>query len=314
MTTALEVVTRDILDTRDQFNSVLTDPRLSFDREAGFAIQILQANDYALGIAMDNRQSVVDAVTNVAAIGISLNPAKRQAYLVPRDKKICLDISYMGLVDIAVDAGSILWAQAMAVHKSDTFKPTGVATAPIHEYRPFDERGPIIGFYCTAKTVSGDFLTTIMSVDDVNDIRDRSSAWKAWVSKKRSCPWVTDYAEMGKKTVIKRAWKGWPRAMSSERLEKAIHYLNTEGGEGLYDVEARSPQPAADPLPPPQPPAETFYPQADFDKNYPTWAKLVQDGRKTPNGLIATLSSNINLSEAQRAKLRSIPTTKGERQ
>lgn len=69
-----------------------------------------------------------------------------------------------------------------------------------------------------------------MSVDEVNAIRDRSSAWKAYKSKGVSCPWVTDWGEMAKKTCVKRAYKFWPK---TDRLEQAIHHLNTDGGEGL---------------------------------------------------------------------------------
>lgn len=303
---ALEVVINDINGTRDRFNTVLADKRIDFDREAGFAVQILQGNEYALTIAQKNRQSVVDAVTNIAAIGISLNPARKQAYLVPRDGRICLDISYMGLIDIAVDSGCILWAQANVVHAADVFRPTGVATAPIHEHDPFSkDRGEVRGVYVVVKTATGDFLTTAMSADEVNDIRDRSSAWKAWVAKKRSCPWVTDWNEMAKKTVVKRAYKYWPRGLQGERLAAAIEHLNVDGEEGLQSI--RDQQPALlTPPPPPEPPADDTYPQADFDKNLPEWTKVIQSGRKTPAGLIATLSSRIKLSEAQKDKLKTI--------
>ena len=98
----ISVIQGDIYGVRAQFDSVLVDKSINFEREAGFALQLLEVNDYALRIAMGNRQSVINAITNIAAIGISLNPAKKQAYLVPRDGKICLDISWMGLIDLAV--------------------------------------------------------------------------------------------------------------------------------------------------------------------------------------------------------------------
>lgn len=238
MSNALEVITRDILDTKDSFNAVLVDRSMSFDREAGFAIQILQANEYSLKIAQENRQSVVDAVTNVAALGVSLNPARKQAYLVPRDKKICLDISYFGLIDLAVQCGSILWAQANIVYETETLELGGYGKPPNHRRNPFaKDKGAIDGAYCVARLASGDYLVDAMSIDEIYAIRDRSSAWKAWIEKKKRCPWVTDEAEMCRKTVVKRASKYWPRVNAGEeRLERAIHHLNVDGEEGLQEL------------------------------------------------------------------------------
>ena len=182
---------------------------------------------------------MVNAITNIAAIGISLNPAKKQAYLVPRDGKICLDISYIGLMDLAMATGAIRWAQAELVYTADSFALNGFDKPPTHSYNPFaKDRGEAVGVYVVVKTADGDYLTETMSIDDVNAIRDRSSAWKAWISKKSSCPWVTDPGEMAKKTVVKRGYKYWPK---TERLEQAIHHLNTDGGEGLASIQGSAP-------------------------------------------------------------------------
>ena len=231
MSSAIATITQDIYATRDAFSAVVSEPGLNFEREAGFAIQSIQSNDYMTGVAMKNRQSVVNAVTNIAAIGISLNPAKKQAYLVPRDGKVCLDISYIGLMDLAMATGAIRWAQAELVHTNDSFALNGMDRPPTHSFDPFSaDRGEPKGVYVVVKTSDGDYLTETMSIDEVNAIRDRSSAWKAWISKKASCPWVTDWAEMAKKTCVKRAYKYWPK---TEQLEKAIHHLNTDGGQGI---------------------------------------------------------------------------------
>lgn len=238
---ALEIISGDIYGTRDQFDAVLVDKSISFEREAGFAIQLLSANDYALSTARGNRQSVVDAVTNIAAIGISLNPAKKQAYLVPRDKKICLDISYMGLMDLAMSTGSVRWAQAAIVYEADTLVLNGFDKPPEHKYNPFSkDRGAIVGVYVVVKTSDGDYLTHPMAIDDVYAIRDRSSAWKAWIAKKANSPgpWGSDEGEMIKKVCVKQAYKYWPK---TERLETAIHHLNNDNGEGLAEL-APAPQ------------------------------------------------------------------------
>lgn len=235
MSNDLALISGDIYGVKDEFQSVLSDPAINFEREAEFAMQVIEKNDYTLRIAVSNRSSVIAAVKNIAAIGISLNPARKQAYLVPRGGAICLDISYMGMLDLAIASGSIRWGQAELVREKDVFRLNGFGVLPTHEYDPFDtDRGDWKGGYVVVKTADGDYLTTTMTRDEVLAIRDRSEAWKSYMNKKaKSCPWATDEGEMAKKTIIKRASKLWPK---TDRLDHAIHHLNTDGGEGLVDI------------------------------------------------------------------------------
>jgi len=239
MSNALTIIAGDIDGARDAFNAALVDRSIRFEAEAGFALQALQASEYTLKVALDNRQSVVDAVTNVAAIGLSLNPAKKQAYRLPCKSggatKIVLAISYPGLIELATASGSIRWAQAAVVREKDAFAYNGMGKEPTHSFNAFaKDRGAIVGVYCVAKTVDGDHLTEMMSTDEVNAIRDRGEAWKSFkAGKAKSCPWETDWSEMAKKTIVIRASKYWPK---TDRLDQATHYLNTEGGEGLAEL------------------------------------------------------------------------------
>lgn len=217
-------------NTRPAFLSKQISKDINFDAEAGFAIQALSTS-YAIKVALGNPQAVIDAVTNLAAIGLSLNPAKKQAYLVPRGGKICLDVSYMGLIDLVVDTGSILWAQCLVVYSDDDFALQGFDKAPHHKFNPFSkERGEIVGAYACVKTPTGDYLTHAMPISDIYAIRERSQSWIA----DGATPWKSDVVEMIKKTVIKQAYKYWPK--TSPQLDNAIHYLNTETNEGLADI------------------------------------------------------------------------------
>lgn len=234
MSNALTIISGDIESVRDKFNAITGD-QVTFEKEAGFAVQVLGGNEYALKVAMQNRNSVVAAVQNIAAIGISLNPALKQAYLVPRDGRICLDISYMGLMDLAMQSGSIRWAQCGLVYSGDDFALMGLDKQPVHKFNPFSKtRGDLVGVYCTVKTIDGDYLTHAMAIEDVFAIRDKSQAWMAFQSKKtRSCIWLDHEGEMVKKTCVKQAYKYWPKGEKSGKLENAIHYLNTQAGEGI---------------------------------------------------------------------------------
>lgn len=229
----MENIIQIVNGAKDQFLAVQADKSMNFDAEAGYAVQALLANDYALGVALGNKDALIRSIKNLSAIGISLNPAKKQAYLVPRNKVICLDISYMGLMDLATATGSILWVQADVVREKDVFELNGLGKEPSHKHNPFaKDRGEIVGAYVTAKTKDGDYLTDCMSIDEINAIKMRSQAVKSG----KTTPWNTDPVEMYKKTVVKRAYKYWPR---NERLESAIHYLNNEGGEGLVVDEVK---------------------------------------------------------------------------
>jgi recombination protein RecT len=214
---------------------------VNFDREAQFVMQLLNSNDYLAGVARQNKSSVIAAVNNVAAIGISLNPAQKLAYLVPRRvnkiMSVCLDISYMGLLHIAQVSGAIKWGQAEIVHTNDTFNLQNIDQPPHHGFNPFStDRGEIVGCYVVVKTVDNDYLTHSMRIDEIFAIRDRSESWKMRKAKEKKgedltqSPWATDEKEMIKKTVIKQASKYWPRR---ERLDTAVHYLNDVSNEGI---------------------------------------------------------------------------------
>ena len=62
---------------------------MDLSAEQNYAVQHLYKNSMAADTARANPVSVQNAITNLSSIGISLNPALKHAYLVPRDKAIC---------------------------------------------------------------------------------------------------------------------------------------------------------------------------------------------------------------------------------
>lgn len=212
-----------ILSQESSFMSILSDEKISFHKEMNFAMQQLSGNDFLLKVAMQNPQSLKDAILNLAAFGLSLNPALKHAYLVPRKGKICLDVGYLGMEYIAIDSGSVLWVQSKIVYSNDTYESMGIDKAPEHRYSAFGSRGSIVGAYCVAKVHDGSFLTEEMNIEEIYKIRSRSESF----SKGSMSPWKTDEGEMIKKTVIKRASKGWPKC---DRLQSVISFANENEG------------------------------------------------------------------------------------
>ncbi|MFS9433266.1 RecT family recombinase [Citrobacter sp. C348] len=201
------------------FVGAVTDQSVTWAKESQFAIQYFQRNDYLAKTALSNPTSAQNAIINVAAIGITLNPASKLAYLVPRDGMVCLDISYMGLLHLAQSTGSIKWGQCKLVYSNDTYESNGLDTAPTHKYNAFGDRGDVVGGYCTVKTADGDYLTEEMSLAEIKTTEATSKA--------KNGPWKNFWEEMARKTIVKRASKYWPRA---ERLDNAIHVINEDDG------------------------------------------------------------------------------------
>ena len=210
----------EIVDNQQtMFSQVLSVDSIAWEKEKQFVIQALLANKTLNETAWSNQDSLRNAVINVASIGISLNPALKHAYLVPRNSAICLDISYMGLLNLAMTSGAIEWGQAKLVYKNDDYKNTGVDTAPKHEQETFGDKGDIVGVYCTVKLPSGDYLTEEMDIATLDKIKAASKAANG--------PWNTWPEEMMRKSVVKRASKYWPQ---SERVSTAVDMLNQQEG------------------------------------------------------------------------------------
>lgn len=213
------------------FTGAATDQSVTWAKESQFAIQAFQKNDFLAKTAMSNPTSAQNAIINVAAIGITLNPAAKLAYLVPRDGGVHLDISYMGLLHLAQVSGAIQWGQCKLVHANDTYESNGLDKAPTHKYNAFGERGPVVGGYCTVKTQQGDYLTDEMSLAEIKQVENTSKA--------KNGPWKNWWEEMARKTIVKRAAKYWPRV---ERVDNAIHHLNDDEGIEMEPVMQHKPE------------------------------------------------------------------------
>lgn len=226
-----------VLSNESHFSSALAHNDVSWAQESQFAIQQVSKTKVVADAAMRNPASLQNALINIAAIGISLNPARKHAYLVPRDGGICLDVSYIGLMHLAVSTGDIVWGQAHLVHELDDYQNNGIGEKPSHKFKSFGDRGDVVGAYCTAKLACGDYLTEEMDRAALDKVRSTSKA--------QNGPWKSWPEEMMRKTVVKRASKYW----QCGRVDAAVGVINEH--EGLTSAESNpqafSPENAFDP-------------------------------------------------------------------
>ena len=205
--------------------------KVRWAEESQYALQLCKANPALLACDPTTLQ---DAIINVAAVGLSLNPASGYAYLVPEFHKgskrntCCLRVSFKGLIKLSTDSGSISWVKADVVKANDTFEYHGINHIPIHHMDPFRDRGETIGAYCVAKTTSGDILTDIINREQLERIRNCAKTQNVWDN------W---FDEMAKKAIIKRAAKQWPPGKETEQLDEAIKIINDAEGTDFEEFQ-----------------------------------------------------------------------------
>ena len=214
------VTVHELVNQQEQFFiGALGENKVEWAKESQFAMQVLGSNEFLAKTAMNSQVSLQNAVINVAAIGISLNPALKHAYLVPMGGAVCLDISYIGLLHIAMQSGSIEWGQAKLVYANDEYQNNGIDQAPSHKQNTFGDKGLVVGAYCTVKTSTGAYLTEEMDIAAIDKV--------AATSKAKNGPWQLWREQMIRKTVLKRGSHYWPTV---ERLSHAIETLNAHEG------------------------------------------------------------------------------------
>jgi recombination protein RecT len=195
-----------VFTAQKQFE-VSNEYKMNFNREAGFAIQILTNNPYLMKC---DANSVKDAIVNVALTGITLNPALKYAYLVPRkvkgDLKCILDISYIGMIKILTDAGAVKNVDAGVIYANDKYDFRR-GSDPYFKHQPaLSNRGDKVGAYAIAFLRDGGFQFEILGREEIEKIRATSESYKNEEGRKYS-PWETWEDEMWKKSALKRLFK-----------------------------------------------------------------------------------------------------------
>lgn len=192
--------------------------KMNFNREANFALQILKGNEF---LAKSNPDSIKNAIVNVSLTGISLNPALKFAYLIPRNGKCILDISYIGMIKILTDAGAIKNIDANVIYNNDKYD-FRKGSEPYFKHQPvLSNRGDKVGAYAIAHFRDGGFQFEVMGKDEIEKIRATSESFKNEKTRKYS-PWEKWEDEMWKKTVLKRLFKLLPKTKFSDKLIAAI--------------------------------------------------------------------------------------------
>jgi recombination protein RecT len=134
-----------------------------------------------------------------------LEPDGRHAHLIPFENRkrgvveCQLIIDYKGFVQLAMRTGNIASIHCDSVCENDEFDyDCGEVLRHKIDFRK--PRGEAYAFVCIIKMKDGGKKCEVMTRDEVDAIRKRSRS-------ANNGPWVTDFNEMAKKTVFRRASK-----------------------------------------------------------------------------------------------------------
>lgn len=191
--------------------------KLSFSKEMEFAIQIFQGNDYLTKMTPD---SIRNSLVNIALSGLSLNPALKFCYLVPRKGKCCVDVSYVGMIKLLTDTGSVKSIRADISYEKDTFD-IELGNEGFVKHKPYlgaGGRGKPIAGYSIATLNDGSTHIEFMTWDEIMAIKARSESVKSG----KASPWDSDTIEMARKTVLKKHFKYLPKSERALMAANAI--------------------------------------------------------------------------------------------
>lgn len=176
-----------------------------------FAANVLAAVTMTPKLLEANRGSLFKAAMVAANLGLMVDPVLGHAYLVPYGDTVQCIPGYKGLIHLARQSGEIASLYSHEVYENDQFDiELGTNKRLLHKPLLTGERGKLIGVYAAwsyAKAIDQAGKNAMdfeyMTIADIDAIRARSKSGA-------SGPWKTDYVQMARKTVIRRASKYLP--------------------------------------------------------------------------------------------------------
>lgn len=160
-----------------------------------------------------------------------------------------VDVVYIpmvtGIMKRARNTGQISsWSVAL-VHEAEVEQGRFVYQAgdnPHIKHEPMivGDRGPVVAAYSSVRLTDGTYHHEVMTIEEINSIMNRTKSKKS--DGTITGPWASDWAEMAKKTVIRRHAKRLPMSGTDFAVAERI--------DALYDFEAEADGVYADPVSP----------------------------------------------------------------
>lgn len=195
-------------------------------------------------------ESLLGAVMSAAQVGLEPD-ALGSCYLVPfnnkkkvdgRDvwvKEVQLQIGYKGLIELVRRSGQVTSIVANEVYENDEFEfEFGLNENLYHKPCMDGDRGNLKCFYAYARFKDGGHAFHVMSVEQINQIRDKFS--KSQENGQHFGPWKDHYESMAKKTVIRQLVKYMPISVEIQNnivQDETVHSSFKEEPKQIFEFD-----------------------------------------------------------------------------
>lgn len=208
--TPMEAMRGTLVRMQPEFSAALP-PQIPVEKFIRTTLTAVQMNPELLGA---DRRSLLGACMKAAQDGLMLD-GREAAPVIFRTKE-GPKVQYMpmvgGILKKIRNSGELASISAQVVYDKDHFEYELGDNEQI-THKPFlgADRGQPIACYAIAKTKDGAIYREVMSVAEVEKVRNSSRA-------SQSGPWVQWWDEMAKKTVIRRIAKRLPSSADVDSL------------------------------------------------------------------------------------------------
>ena len=176
-----------------------------------FQALVMQALSKNPDLLKAEPQSVVLAALELAQLGMEPTGSLSKGWLVTYGKTAQAMIGVRGLEELARKSGLVRDIYSRVVYEGDTFRVLYGSDERIEHEPAFGSADPtkITYVYAVAVFKDGSRRFEVMTKDEVDKVRARSRMANGG-------PWVTDYPEMARKTVVRRLAKTLPLAAEAQ--------------------------------------------------------------------------------------------------
>jgi recombination protein RecT len=176
-------------------------------------------------------ESVFRAVLQAVELGLEPGGALGQAHLVPYGKDCTLIVDWKGLAELAYRSGRIASINAFCIYEGDTFEHEEGLDPKLRHIPDGQNVGNPLKVTHVASvvlTTDGAKLYDVMTRAEVEAIRKRSRTGN-------NGPWVTDWCEMAKKTILRRTLKRCPKSVEMQKALALDNAIDTGQHAAIFE-------------------------------------------------------------------------------